>query len=359
MKPTSNRSKLIPSLSVLASVLLAIAVSRPVEAHDINVVLTGLGTATIDGIISSGEWDNAGSINFPANVPALEGGGTTPATLFVMNDQNNLYLAVRIQRPSLDLGGNIGFRFDNNHDGLSIQPGDDVVVLNQAAQLFDDFRSPCPGAPPTSAGCIFLDVSFGGTDDGIGAVSNDGTFTVYEQSRPLDSADDAHDFSLSLGDTVGFRLEVRLVVGPFSEGGFADTGFPHPCRDCPSLYGDIVITSPFVPVEIDIKPGSEPNCFNINGHGVIPVAILGSADLNVSDINVQSLLFDGLELRVRGNKGPFCSIEDSNADAFPDLVYQFEDDPTNWSGGGATASVTGELDDGTPIQGTDSICIVP
>ncbi len=114
-----------------------------------------------------------------------------------------------------------------------------------------------------------------------------------------------------------------------------------------------------IKVVIDIKPGSEPNCFNINGHGVIPVAILGSADLNVSDINVQSLLFDGLELRVRGNKGPFCSIEDSNADAFPDLVCQFEDDPTNWSGGGTTASVTGELNDGTPIQGTDSICIVP
>ena len=29
-------------------------------------------------------------------------------------------------------------------------------------------------------------------------------------------------------------------------------------------------------VEIDIKPGSDPNCFNNNGHGVIPVAILSS-----------------------------------------------------------------------------------
>ena len=31
-----------------------------------------------------------------------------------------------------------------------------------------------------------------------------------------------------------------------------------------------------VGVGIDVKPGSCPNCFNPTGHGVIPVAILGS-----------------------------------------------------------------------------------
>lgn len=112
-------------------------------------------------------------------------------------------------------------------------------------------------------------------------------------------------------------------------------------------------------VAIDIKPGSDPNCFNINGHGVIPVAILGSSDLDVSDINVDSLSFGGLKVRVRGNKGPLSSIEYSNDDEFFDLVCHFEDDPQNWTPNNDTAEVTGELLDGTPIRGTDSICIVP
>ena len=112
-------------------------------------------------------------------------------------------------------------------------------------------------------------------------------------------------------------------------------------------------------VQIDIKPGSFPNCFNINGHGVIPVAILGSEDFDVSDVNTESLLFAGMEVRVRGNKGPLCSTEDVNGDSYPDLVCHFEDQPENWAGGDDTATLQGELNDGAIIEGHDSICIVP
>ena len=40
---------------------------------------------------------------------------------------------------------------------------------------------------------------------------------------------------------------------------------------------------PVLQVAIDIKPGSDPNCFNNNGNGVIPVAILGSASFDVAE----------------------------------------------------------------------------
>lgn len=115
------------------------------------------------------------------------------------------------------------------------------------------------------------------------------------------------------------------------------------------------------PINIDIKPGSDPNCFNINGHGVIPVAILGSADLDVMDIKTDDTLsFNGLEVRVRGKKGPLCSIEDSNGDEFLDLVCHFEDEASEWVvNSNESATLTGELLDGTSIKGTDSICIVP
>jgi len=118
-------------------------------------------------------------------------------------------------------------------------------------------------------------------------------------------------------------------------------------------------------VDIDIKPHSDPNCFNIkyqtgDGHGVIPVAILGSANFDVLDIDVTTLMFETLDVRVRGKRGPLCSIEDPNKDSFPDLVCHFQGDGAiPWTGGGDIATVTGELLDGTPIEGTDSICIVP
>ena len=114
-----------------------------------------------------------------------------------------------------------------------------------------------------------------------------------------------------------------------------------------------------ISVTIDIKPGSDPNCFNINGHGVIPVAIFGADDFYVTDIDVASRLFGGLEVRLRGNKGPLCSVEYSNDDAHLDLVCHFEDDAERWTPGDDEATLTGNLLDGTPIEGSDSICISP
>lgn len=112
-------------------------------------------------------------------------------------------------------------------------------------------------------------------------------------------------------------------------------------------------------VAIDIKPSSDSNCFNINSHGVIPVAILGSEGFGVSQVDVGTLLFGGLEVRVRGSKGPLCSIEYSNEDTYLDLVCHFEGDSSTWIAGDGEATLTGELLDGTPFEGTDSICIVP
>ncbi len=112
-------------------------------------------------------------------------------------------------------------------------------------------------------------------------------------------------------------------------------------------------------VAIDIKPGSEPNCFNINGHGVIPVAVLGSETFDVTNIDQTSLLFGGLEVRVRGKKGPLCGLEYSDADANLDLVCHFEDDSESWSAGNESATLSGTLFDGSQFEGSGSICIVP
>jgi hypothetical protein len=219
---------------------------RPVRAKGTTsasstLTLSGTGTATLDGVISPGEWDAAGSVNLLVNLP---GGGTAPATLFVMNDASNLYLALRFARNVVDPGNSLSFDFDNNDDGIAAN-GDDGFGFSPPAFFGDTFRTNAPPCPPGSpeAACSATDLSAGGTNDGAGVFANDGTFSVYEMSHPLNSGDSGHDFALSVGSTVGFFLQLRMIRAPGEfPGDFGDTNFPG-VRD----YGHIVIAVPNTP----------------------------------------------------------------------------------------------------------------
>ena len=113
-------------------------------------------------------------------------------------------------------------------------------------------------------------------------------------------------------------------------------------------------------VDSDINPGSAANCINNNARGAIPVAILGAADLYVEHVNLDSLTLEGLAIKMNGKSNRFLVHTDYvNEDEYLDLVVQFEDSDS-WIGSGeALATLTGELYDGTPIEGDDYICVVP
>ncbi len=64
-----------------------------------------------------------------------------------------------------------------------------------------------------------------------------------------------------------------------------------------------------IPVTIDIKPGSEPNCFNNDGHGVIPVAILGSAEFDVTTIDAGSVMLEGLAVKAVGKSNKLHTMK--------------------------------------------------
>jgi hypothetical protein len=138
-------------------------------------------------------------------------------------------------------------------------------------------------------------------------------------------------------------------------------------------YGEQIVSIEVIvkiTVDIDIKPGSYPNSINKNEKGVIPLAILGSADFDVTWIDPTTLSFEGAQLRVKGNGALQCSVEDVSGDfttpegapdGYPDLVCQFVDDTTDWELGVSTATVTGNLKaefGGTPIEGMDTINVV-
>lgn len=112
-------------------------------------------------------------------------------------------------------------------------------------------------------------------------------------------------------------------------------------------------------VSIDIKPGSDPNCFNNDGHGVIPVAVLTTDTFDAAQVDPFSLSLDGMEARVKGKSGNAGAMEDVDNDGDDDLVVQIEDEDGVYETGDTLARLTGSTYGGEDFVGLDTICIVP
>ncbi|KGK97722.1 hypothetical protein LI82_08045 [Methanococcoides methylutens] len=107
-------------------------------------------------------------------------------------------------------------------------------------------------------------------------------------------------------------------------------------------------------INIDIKPGSFPNSINPNSKGVIPVAILSTDVFDATMVDPVTVVFgpnDVSPLR--------WATEDVDKDGDLDLVFHFRTQETGVEAGDTEATLTGETFDGTNIEGTDSVKIVP
>lgn len=324
-----------------------------------SVVKSTFGTATIDGVLSPGEWNSTLAISFTANLPAADGGGTTPATLYVSNDASNLYLALKIARTSLGGTTNSVFEFDNEHlGGLAPQEGDDVFGMSigifSPATFLDSFRTYQPPCPVGA--CGLADIAFGGTNDGSAAGSNDGLYTYVELAHPLNGSDPAHDFRLKPGDITGFNLVLNLwSLSPFclGNGCNANTGLPTENSYNRALFADLQLADAVLSVNIDVKPGSSVNAINRKSKGVTPVAILSASAFDATAVNPASVLVAGAPAIELPNGTLMVGREDVNGDGRTDLVIHIDTSAFKLSEGLVQVVLTGETFDGREIRGSD------
>ncbi|MGH9788108.1 MAG: hypothetical protein ACRD4U_05340 [Candidatus Acidiferrales bacterium] len=111
-------------------------------------------------------------------------------------------------------------------------------------------------------------------------------------------------------------------------------------------------------VEIDIKPGSDPNSINLGAEGVIPVAILTTPEFDATTVDVSTLTLSGAAVRLRGKSQNAKGLEDVDADGDLDLVAQFDINELELTEGSTVAVLQGKTLSGEDIIGTDSVRVV-
>jgi hypothetical protein len=115
---------------------------------------------------------------------------------------------------------------------------------------------------------------------------------------------------------------------------------------------------PSLQISIEIKPGSgDVAPINPKSRGKIPVAILGSGEFSIDDVDTDSLTF--------GHSGNETSLSkcgtssDVNGDLWPDMVCHFENQAAQFASSDEEAILRGKLEDGRKFEGRGWLKVVP
>ena len=168
------------------------------------------------------------------------------------------------------------------------------------------------------------------------------------------------------GNVVQFDIGTGTLIGVFIASGLVN---PVELKFGPS-------SGPCCPMEtsvlVDIKPESCPNPLNKKSKGVTPMAILGTADFDVTEIDVATLRINGaspVKSAVQDVATPYdnefgdpvskyeCTIEAE--DGYMDLTLKFktQDILDGLDTGVQIMEITGTTLDGTPIKGQDVVWV--
>lgn len=129
-------------------------------------------------------------------------------------------------------------------------------------------------------------------------------------------------------------------------------------------------------VAVDIKPGSCPNPLNPASRGLLPVAVLGAEDFDVSSIDAASIRLEGIapirshyeDVATPAPDGNECDCSSEGPDGRLDLTLKFKtqqvvEELVNLlgevaSGDELVLTLTATLADGTLVEGSDCVVVV-
>jgi len=319
---------------------------------------------------------------------SFDNGPGGAGALYLADVGQNLFEEVNI----IERGGNYGW------------------VIREGTHCFDPFnpRNPpaaCPSTGPLGEPLLDPIVDYSHPDSGFfpeGGITVIGGF-VYRGSRSPSLfgtyvfGDFAQEFVTPTGSLYFLvepspgSFEIReFQIGPgnrpyglFLKGfGEGEDGEVYVCGSTAlAPFGDTGVVERLVvrgAPALDIKPGGCPNALNRVSRGVLPVALLGTAEFDVSEVDAGTLV---ITREGSGQVGPMrvssadvgtpfdgelCDCHDLDGDGIDDLVLHFrtqdvvaalELDAVGMEF--VTLTVTGATLDGSPFSASDCIRIVP
>ena len=239
-----------------------------------------------------------------------------------------------------------------------------------------------------SLGMIFNSTDAGDSDGGsadmtITGVASTGFVALTDDPNELTSVNGgvwtwspAFTDGGVIGGLEGF-WEITITLNSFDG---IDTWYflNGPWPDSPSrtqldMSKDLVIFASLETLALDIKPQSCPNPLNTKSQGVLPVAILGTANFDVTNIDAASIRLEGVA-PVRSTFEDVatpvldpqngCDCNELGGDAIDDLTLKFNTQEIVDAIGDVEdreeveVTITGVLQDGTPFEGKDCIVIL-
>lgn len=235
------------------------------------------------------------------------------------------------------------FAFFLNGVNIALVPGSPTPVA------INNVNCGNPYSPPSGSNCdLFINNDL---TEGGGSINTemDGLTVVFTATGTLNPG--VNKIKLAIADAGDRLLDSNVFIKAES----------------------FVCAAPVIEVDFDIRPTSCPNPLNVKAGGDLPVAILGSANFDVNDIDLSTLQLEGvsaIRTNIEDVTGPVTDPEDDcecntdGPDGFQDLTIKFDNRAIASAlgdvidGEQVQLNITGALKDGTPISGLDCVSII-
>lgn len=230
---------------------------------------------------------------------------------------------------------------------LSYVPSTGVLVVNcpsgSMTQVLDSMsgavlaQAPSPGTDSGAAGTDLLVLPAGG----LALVT--APFSTVLYVIDVDPASETFGSVLQTISAPGFPTDLALS---------ADGGTAYMVSYLGATVTVLDVPDPVTQIDIDIKPGSDPNSINPRSRGKTPVAILTTGAFDAATVDPTTVRFGAAGTEAAP---AHSALEDVDGDGDVDMVLHFHTQDTGIACGDTLAMLTGSTITGEQIEGTDSI----